>query len=320
MMWTFADDLTEWEIPDGVAEPGAWQGRPALRFTGVPRPVLLASPTASTAFTLEAEVSTGENPAFIGLIFGAQDAENYELVYLHPGDENSPASVQYDPVMRGSNTWQIYQGPRYISEAVPVPLGGWVRLRLDVRPEGVAITVGAAPAPQLVVAPLMNGTPAGRIGLWCYGAPCYVASVTMTPAEGAFPAVEPPPLPAGTLTEWLVDGKPVTVEVNGTLNFNRLFKATEAGSVARAAAIIDRSSVAGEATLTFGFSDRLRLLVNGQECYQGEWRWQPPDSDGRIRPGHASVRVPLRQGPNRIEAEVSTAEPHFGWGLTMRVL
>lgn len=314
----FPHNLSAWEIPDGVAELAAWQGRPALRFSGAPRPVLLSAPPPSTAYTLEADVSTGEHPAFIGLIFAAQDSENYELVYVHPGDPSTPASVQYDPVMRGSNTWQIYQGPRYIVENVPVPLGRWVRLRLDVRPEGVAITVGEGAEPQLVVSPLMNGTAAGQVGLWCYGNPCYVGRFEVTPAIGPVQWAAAPPLPAGTITEWLVDGKPVAVEANGTLNFNRLFKAAAEGSVARAVAHIERAED-GEALLTFGFSDRLRLLVNGQECYTGEWRWAPPNSDGRIRPDHASARVPLRQGRNVIAAEVSTAEPQFGWGLTLRI-
>lgn len=72
-----------------------------------------------------------------------------------------------------------------------------------------------------------------------------------------------------------------------------------------------------ETQLTFGFSDQLRLWVNEEEVYQGDWRWDPPGSDGRIRCNFANVRVRWRAGLNTIRAEVTNNE-FFGWGLSLK--
>lgn len=69
--------------------------------------------------------------------------------------------------------------------------------------------------------------------------------------------------------------------------------------------------------LTFGFSDHLRLWVNEVEVYRGDWMWNPPASDGRIRSDFASVPVRWRSGLNTIRAEVTNKEL-FGWGLSLK--
>lgn len=85
-----------------------------------------------------------------------------------------------------------------------------------------------------------------------------------------------------------------TVEKNGVLNFNRRFSVRVPNPVAYARAEF-HAETSCQADVSLGFSDRVRVLVNGTEVYQGEWCWGPPETDGRIRPGQATLKVPLRQ-------------------------
>lgn len=72
-----------------------------------------------------------DGEGFAGIAFAAADPGNHELVYVSPGE------IQYDPVMRGSNTWQVYHGAGLQAPA-PVPARQWVALRVMVRDRGVA--------------------------------------------------------------------------------------------------------------------------------------------------------------------------------------
>lgn len=348
--WEFSGGLDGWEVLDPAARPVTWQGRPALKLEGgdgVLAGALFGQDLGLEAFRLEADVALPQ-AGFAGLIFAAQGAENFEMVYICPGDAGEPAWIQYDPTMNGSSTWQIYHSPRYQAR-VPIALwprpGEWVHLALDVRPDRVAIFVGNSPAPQLVVAPLQSGSSRGRIGLWGYG-PGYVSDLSIRPIGSGEPlapatpaGASPDPIalaavpPAALVPEWRVCGpfppgeadrppqpaawRRASVEENGTLNLNRRFVMT-GGAVAwaYAEAYCER---AGMGAVTCGFSDRLRLWVNGEAVYRGDWRWAPPESDGRIRPEFARLPVPLRADWNTLLAEVSALEPAYGWGLALGV-
>lgn len=333
--------LRDWEVHDPAARVTEWRSRTALR---VEKGVVLLSqdPRLSqglelshdpglTAFTLEADVALEGESGYVGLVFGATDPANYELVYVYRG-EGQAGWIQYDPVMNGSNTWQIYNGPRYQSSGVVVPPGEWVHLALRVEPDRAAITAGDAREPQLVVNPLMLGA-RGKVGVWGY-CPGYVSNLVIRSSgpvgrsPGAEPSSQPflptTQLPVGLVTHWQVadcaDGPWIeaAVEENGILNFNRHFAMRGPNPVAYARAEV-HAERACLADVSLGFSDRVRLLVNGAEVYQSEWRWGPPETDGRIRPNHTTLKVPLRPGANTILAEVAATELPFGWGLVLSV-
>ena len=123
------------------------------------------------------------------------------------------------------------------------------------------------------------------------------------------------------VTEWLVSPTDTIhwtkaiVEENGTLNLNRIYTAEKDSSViARSTFYIPEER---ETLITFGYSDCLHLRVNDVSVYQGNWLWDPPGSDGRIRSNFARVPVRWRAGINTIVAEITNSEP-FGWGLCMK--
>jgi len=96
--------------------------------------------------------------------------------------------IQYDPVMNGSCTWQIYNGPPYQAKA-PFDPGEGAKLALDVGPNSVAVFVGEQAAPRLVIPNLQLGRSTGRIGVWGY-LPGYIRKLTIREKAGfSVPAV-----------------------------------------------------------------------------------------------------------------------------------
>ncbi|MFK7693872.1 hypothetical protein [Paenibacillus sp. HJGM_3] len=332
--WSVWDELGAFEVQGMDANPSIWDGRPALYLNDCT--AFLRETFDLSSFRLQADIACPSSLGFAGLVFGARDYETFELVYVSPDHKGRPGEIQYDPFMNGSSTWQVYHGPAY-QAAAPLEPGRWSRLTLDVQPNGVAITVGDAPAPQLVIRRLQLGHPVGRIGLWSH-LPAYFRNFTVEAAE-PYP-IEPavPDLSRlaedGFVTEWRVS-EPYSiqesastvlpdedcwsralVEENGTLNLNRLYS-SEAGRAVQVLCTV-HASVQGESVLSFGYSDQIRLWVNGEEVYRGLWKWDPPADDGRIRPNHATATVRLHAGSNTIRAEVASLETIFGWGICLK--
>lgn len=324
--WNFRDDLHEFDRGESQASPGVWGDRDALYLEGMGAPVFLRQDVPYSCFRLQAEVAIPKQVGFVGLVFGARDSHNYELVYL------APEEIQYDPIMNGSMTWQIYNGPHY-QKPLSYTTGEWKTLAVEVQANGAVVYLGEDPAPQLIIPNLQHGASLGKIGFWNY-LPAYIRNLSVTeiaPTDVMPTKTDRQQLAAeGYLTEWLIS-KPyftrdqstvltewtgAVVEENGTLNFNRLFSAKPGMTVqAKSTITVPYETVT---QLHFGFSDHLRLWVNEEEVHQGVWRWNPPASDGRIRSKHAQVSVRLRAGVNTIRAEIMNQEL-FGWGICMNV-
>lgn len=327
-------DLERLELGESGARPAIWQGREALYLEKMNSAVFIRDEIPYDSYRIQAEVAIPEYVGFIGLVFGVRDEANYELVYL------APEEIQYDPIMNGSMTWQIYNGSWY-QKPLPNMTGKWTKLTVEVQRDGAVVFLGDDPEEQLMLTNLVHGDVClSKIGFWSF-LPSYIRNLIVE-------EVVPRALNRRTtdltklreesyITDWKVynpylntqglasleteigiaNGEWVdaTVEENGTLNLNRVFKA-EPGFVAtlQSEIIVSEDKVT---ELTLGFSDFVRLWINDQEIYQGEWSWQPPLKDGRIRPNHNSVEVKWKQGINTIRAEVGQREG-FGWGLTVK--
>lgn len=334
LSWRLVDDLQAFDLGNSGAGKGVWRNSDALCFEGEHCiPVLLREPVSMDCFLLTAEVSCHPE-SFVGLVFGAVDVNNYELVYVSADNEWGLPNLQYDPVMNGSSTWQIYHGLRY-QALVSVPSGEWVKLSLQVQPHGVRAYVGEDPEPKLVISNLKHGRAAGgKIGVWG-SSPGYVRNLAVEKIEPA-PAAEATselshPNDETLVTEWMVS-KPYRrehqseiadawlkayVEENGTLNINRLYTSEKGATVqAKYTFYLPEEK---ETRLSFGFSDRLRLRVNEAEVFAGEWTWRAPGkaSDGRIRHDHVRIPICWKAGVNSILAEVTSEEAMYGWGLSV---
>lgn len=322
-IYSLWDDLEKFDLGDSGARPSEWKGRKALYLEKMNSAVFLRDEVSYQSFRLQAEVAIPGEVGFIGFVFGAKDSTNYELVYL------APVEIQYDPVMNGSMTWQIYNGPSY-QKPLPNTTGTWQKFTVEVQAEGARVYLWDSTDPLLIISNLQHGGKIGKVGVWNF-LPSYIRNLSIE-------EIDPVPMLKRTtdfnklksetfITEWLVSNpffkdKPeeqnwtkAFVEENGTLNINRLHRA-EPGAVVEVKSMIMLPEEQ-ETLLSLGFSDSIRLWINDKEVYQGDWYWSPPTDDGRIRPDFASVPVNWKKGVNAIRAEISQRES-FGWGLTVR--
>lgn len=322
------DDLEPFDGGETRAISGEWKGKEALYLNQMNSAFFLREEVTFSSFRLEAEVAIPGEVGFVGLIFGAKNERNYELVYI------APIEIQYDPIINGSMTWQIYNGPAY-QKPLPDTTGAWHRFAVEVGPEGAKVFLDDQPDPMLVISNLQHGGERlGKVGFWNY-VPVYIRNFSIE----EIPTTErvfSDPVQAGAisrrqpeagafLTEWMVKNLLMPeraepwikgiVEENGTLNLNRICEA-KPGLVAEAKSgfLLQEET---EALLSLGYSDSIRLWINDIEVYQGDWLWQPPSHDGRIRPDFVSVPVKWRKGVNTVRAEVTQREG-FGWGVAVK--
>jgi len=322
-IYSLWDDLEQFDLGDSAAIPSEWKDKRALYLERMNSAVFLRTEVNYNCFRLQAEVAIPGEVGFVGLVFGARDPDNYELVYL------APVEIQYDPVMNGSMTWQIYNGPSY-QKPLSNMTKAWHKFSLEVQPEGVRVFLGENKEPALVITRLQHGgQQLGKVGLWSF-LPSYIRNLLI---EEISPApIEPKEIDwkklkaEAFITEWRVSNSFIQdevkeqvwtkafVEENGTLNMNRIHQAKPGAIVeVKSDFVIPEEE---ETVLSLGYSDSIRLWVNGEEVYQGDWYWNPPYHDGRIRPDFARVPIRWKKGTNSIRAELVQKES-FGWGLSV---
>lgn len=330
---TFAEGTEGWVIHDPLAQRVQWLGREALMLGGA-RPIL-APVAPEPPYTIRATLSGGPGESYVGFCFHLTDIENYETIYLAPASGGDPTAIQYDPVINGSTTWQVFGDADGLAEA-PLRKEHWHLLRIDVWAEIAQVHVDDEGSPRATF-PLRSGLREGRVGLWGYN-PSYVADFEVRPLD-APPPPSPEPkvaVPPGTVHEWLVarydrqsgtfiELRPAISEHNGTLCLNRLYRA-EPGAGAFAACELEVPPASGETVLEVGYSDRARVWLKNLLLHEGEWRWDPAaGTDGRIRPGHVKIPIPGEPGRQLLLVEVvymemGALEAGFGWGLTARAV
>jgi hypothetical protein len=260
------------------------------------------------------EVSVfAEGPCYAGLAFRAADRENYELAYAQPHTSGQWDALQYDPVLRGSNTWQVFHGPAYQGSA-QVPTGQWMRLRVEACGERAAISLDEQP--PLVVEHLAFEPRPGLFGLWTYLPARFkdlvVRDCPAIQARGMLPS----PVP-GTPDAWYIeDYGAAPTEPGGVLCLNRYLPA----QVGRVRAWRRFTTPApGMVHFSVGFSDTLLLEVDGEAIYTGENRFHSTQSwndRGYIAPNFARVEKFLEAGDHLAQVRASVDEP-FGWGLVI---
>ncbi|MCL5066162.1 MAG: hypothetical protein M1600_14025 [Firmicutes bacterium] len=101
--------------------------------------------------------------------------------------------------------------------------------------------------------------------------------------------------PAGTESKPKDDERwrAVRVEENGVVNLNALYPLSQQS-------VWVRTQITGRGCeenihLMLGFSDQMTLWLNHQLVFEGQWLFNPPDEDGRVRVD--SQRIPVRIGP-----------------------
>jgi hypothetical protein len=302
-------DQSRFFMGAGTASVVTWKGKKAVKLNGL----LLVKGTALEEGSLTVRVGA-EAAAYAGLAFHVLDVLNYELAYAQPHTSGAWDAIQYDPVFKGSNTWQLYYGVGVQQTAV-VPTRQWFDLRVDFQGSRAAVWVNDQP--PLLVNRLAHTHSQGMVGLWSYR-PAYFCDLCISSSPVILPqdtgSQQPVAAPPGCIREWhLVDYGRVACEPDGILNLNRYLPA-KVGEARLERQLEVRQET--EVEIEFGFSDVLVLLVDDQPVYRGfnTYRSSPDRADrGYVAP-IAQVKQILAPGPHRLAAVLNVTEP-FGWGL-----
>ncbi len=270
---------------------------------------------------------------FPGGLFRALDHRNYETFFVRPHQSGNPDATQYTPVFNNVFGWQLYHGEPF---QMPLELrcDEWLRLRFVFVGGRVEITVGAG-AP--IVVPLKRDVVAGSVGLLGGGffgthfSNVSVEAIEPDPAILVPPAREP--AARGVIGAWdvsdpVADAAPEQLDLSGRswtrlesepsgLTDLAMVNGLEEGRDTAFARAVVQSASARPKLLEFGFSDRVRVYLNGRLLFAADDSYRSRDYRflGSIGWWDA-LQLPLEQGRNELVLAVS--EDFGGWGVQAR--
>lgn len=327
-------DTVTWDIHGAESRIEPYRGRSAL---------LLRNGTAwlkGSRFengSIEFDIAFSNGLAFPGIAFRAVSRADYELLYMRARQSGGPHATQYTPVLHGLYGWQIYTGPAY--EAAPQwTFDRWMHVKLVVSGTRAEVYVDSDTAAQ-VIPRLRGAQAAGEIGFVVVPGSARFANVVVR-AENAPRLTGTPPTvhdsaPATMVRSWRVSApfaessltgvtqlaavpgggwSMLDVEERGIANLARLapFDSSHNTVVAAVTLNADRAATV---RMRFGFSDRVRVFLNGTLLYTGNDGFGTRDADFLGTVGlFDELALPLRRGRNELWFAVS--ETFGGWAVT----
>lgn len=326
----------DWQPQAQSAELTTHAGKTAL---GVKKGRLWADDYPFSDGVISFKVAYPEHRAFIGAAFRASDRENYEEVYFRAHLNEKPDAIQYTPVHNSLSAWQIFSDANAVAP-VSQNFTGWNDVKIVVQGDKADIYFNSD-APILHVPDLKTDNSTGGIVLRSSNRTddtTYFADLDVRPLKagesivGSAKSIKA--LPENLIKEWTVSnafdeallqgqtGLPdsvatrwqnLTVETNGIANIARLHNPQEGADTVliRKTVTVDEDEVG---LLEFGFSDRVRLYLNGQLIFAGNDGYRSRDyrflgTMGR----YDAVGLALKSGQNEIVAAVSESFGGWGW-------
>jgi len=287
--------------------------------------------------TIEFDVAFSNATAFPGIAFRAVTHDDYELFYMRATLSGEPDATQYTPVFHGLYGWQIYIGPAYNSPS-QWTYDKWMHVKLVVSGTRAEVSVGDN-ATQVI--PLLRGAQrAGEVGFIVGPGSARFANLVVrsdnAPRLTSVPLQSRDSTPATIIRSWRVSAP---FAESSVANVNSLANVPGGGSwsaldieergianLARLAGNGDgKNTVIAAVTLTaerattvrvrFGFSDRVRVFLNGRLLYAGNDAFATRDTKFLGTVGlFDELALPLRSGPNELWFAVS--ETFGGWAIT----
>lgn len=275
---------------------------------------------------------------FVGPVFRQVEDGFGEVIYLRPHLIGKPDAIQYTPVVNGNLAWQIFTGPGFEAQA-DYPIGKWIHVRTDVYQSSASVSLDGKPV--LHVPYLKGRQGAGDVGLLALAGGDYIANFSLEPiANYRDPEPLPPitQLPKNMVTNWQVTPaitqkeafaraaksnwagvrwQPIAVETTGAANLSKAGPDADDRHSFIARFRLDSGSAHRE-LMQFGFSDQVRVYLNGAPLYEGADL--QGSRDYRFL-GHVgfwdSLFLPLRKGANEVVL-VITDETNGGTAAAAR--
>src|SRR5512146_1948171 len=327
-------DSTTWDIRAAESRIEPYRGRSAL---------LLRNGTAwlkGSRFengSIEFDVAFSNALGFPGIAFRAVSRTDYELLYMRANLSGGPHATQYTPVLHGLYGWQIYTGPAF-EAAIPWTYDRWMHVKLVVSGTRAELYVDSDTAVQII--PRLRGAEAaGEIGFVVVPGSARFANVVVRPESAPRLAGRPPTVPDSVpvtaIRSWRVSApfaesslngvteltavpggswSNLNVEERGIANLARLAPYDSSHNTVVAAITLDADRAA-TVPMRFGFSDRVRVFLNGKLLYAGNDGFGTRDAEFLGTVGlFDELSLPLRRGRNELWFAVS--ETFGGWAVT----
>lgn len=327
-------DTSAWNIHAAESRVETYRGRSALLLRDG------AAWLRGSRFqngTIEFDIAFSDALGFPGIAFRAATHDDYELFYLRENLSGQPHATQYTPVLHGLYAWQIYAGTSWEASA-RWTFDRWMHVKLVVSgtraelyvddsavqviprlrgPEGsgevgFVVAPGAARFANLVLRPerepplpsappvVRDSTSASIVRTWRVSTPF---------AESLMTSVADLPAVPGNATWATLD-----IEERGIANLARL-AGNGNGRNTVVAAVTITSDRARIVPVRFGFSDRVRVYLNGRMLYVGNDGFGTHDPDFLGIVGlFDELALPLKRGTNELWFAVS--ETFGGWAIT----
>lgn len=292
---------------------------------------------------VEFDIAVAQERGFAGLVFRAQDELNHEHFYVRPHQSGNPDANQYTPVYDGVAAWQLYHGEGYASP-VAYRFNEWMHVKVIYAGSSAEVYIDSD-EPVLRVSDLKRDEHSGAIGVnsgnfsvvhFANFKYTQLADAYALPSHGAELAATP----EGTIMEWQVSDPIDSERLRGT-------SVLDAGSIedrswttlaAESTGITNLASVHGlgegrdtvfarhvlnakrsqAKLLTFGYSDKARVYLNGTLIYKGNNRYMSRDYRYLGTIGlFDSVVLPLKKGDN--ELWIAVSEAFGGWGIMAQI-
>jgi hypothetical protein len=325
---TIAPDSPRWQFEGAEKKVVDYQGKRALHLFGMN--AKLADANFDTG-VIEFDMALPADRSFPGVVFRGQDDANYEHFYLRPHQNGNPDSMQYTPVINNMTAWQI---TKEYNAQTRFPTSTWMHVRLEIAEDSARIYVNSD-KPTLVVHDLKRERKPGFVMLKGSLGGAYFANVTITPGgQEAAPAEPLAELMPGHVRAWFVSGPMVEadalasasanrltgvawtrlpIESNGIANLARVAPWTEKAATVLARVAV-RSDKARAVPMRFGFSDRVRVYLNGTLLFTGDDSQASRDYRFLGTVGlYDELQLPLRRGDNEVVFAVS--EGGGGWAV-----
>ena len=292
---------------------------------------------------IEFDMAFEDKFGFGGLFWhSSEDGTDSEYFYIRQHKSGLPDAGQYTPVRDGLTSWQIYTDRNAIAPFAHTH-EGWNRIKFVIADDKADIYYNGSARPILHVPDLAADRGNGAVGLRTTGADGKIrfTNLVVRPlAEGegivGTPAADGRVAPEGTITRWAVSAHFPEAQVDGALQLPQEVAAlpTKAVLDTESFGIVDLSrgglqeqeedtalvstrivaERAKRVRLQFGYSDRVRLFLNGDLIFDGNAGWRTRDRFYLGTIGFQdAVTLDLREGENTLTAAVS--ETFGGWGF-----
>lgn len=325
----------EWRVDAKDASLETHLGQPALKLhNGLAN----ADNITFSDGVIEFDLAYVEQTIFAGAGWRAESDQRYEDMYVRGHLNNKPDALQYTPTESGLSAWQIFSDENAIA-AVSQNFDDWNHVKIVVEGDRADIYFNSD-TPSLHIPDLKTDIKEGFVSLRSFSLadlPSYFANLTIRPLiDGEHVVGEPKPspeLPGGVINEWRISStfseddvsvlslddemtgdlswQTLGVETNGIANLAKLARPTREANTVFARLNID-SDTDQMKEMKIGYSDRVKVYLNGKRVYAGNAGWRLRDYRFLGTVGfHDSVGLDLQRGDN--ELLVAISETFGGW-------